>query len=475
MDLREFIQKIDEMGELQVIEGADPNLEIGAATYLAAKNQGNFPALIFDKIRGIQPGFRVMTLTYATDRRMNLLLGLPQDTNRIGIIKALRDKISQPQKLIPPVEVNTGPVLENLIPEEKVDLSQLPCPKWQSLDGGPYIGTGDMVITRDPEENWVNVGTYRIQVHERKTATIFMEPGKHADFIRRKYWAKGQACPVAVTLGGDPVHISVSGTTLPWKVPEYDYMGWWQGKPVEVIRGPVTGLPIPANAEIALEGEMLPFEKDSRLEGPFSEWTGHYTPARPEAAFHIKGIIHRDNPIILGQLPFLGCGVATGWTYLFRAARLWSHLDTVVPGVKGVWNHQEFGGMHCVVVSIEQKYGGHAKQTALSALGQFNYFRKFVIIVDEDIDPTNLKEVIWAIGMRSDPGMWDVVRECWSGNLNPILPPDKRAVKDFTQNSIMILACKPYYWKDSFPPRVVTDNEIESRVRAKWPQLQAKP
>ena len=101
----------------------------------------------------------------------------------------------------------------------------------------------------------------------------------------------GTGSSQAVTLGGDPFHVSAGGTRLPWGMPEYDYMGWWQDKPIEVIKGPVTGLPIPADSEIALEGEMLPIEVGSRMEGPFSEWTGHFAEGRPESAFKIKSIL----------------------------------------------------------------------------------------------------------------------------------------------------------------------------------------
>ncbi|MFC1871916.1 UbiD family decarboxylase domain-containing protein, partial [Chloroflexota bacterium] len=211
---------------------------------------------------------------------------------------------------------------------------------------------------------------------------------------------------------------------------------------------------------------------ETRLEGPFSEWTGHYSPAKPEAAFRVKGILHRDNPIILGYLPYLGPGVPTGYTHLVRAARLWSHLNKIVPGVKGVWNHIDFGGAHAFAISIEQKYGGHAKQTALAALGQYNYLRKMVIVVDEDIDPSNLREVMFAIGMRSDPAAWDIARDCWNGTLDPLLSPQKREIGDVTQSAAMILACKPYYWIKDFPPLVKSDPALEKKVMEKWPELQ---
>ena len=468
MDLREFIDKVKEVGELEVVEGANWDLEIGAITYLMAKKP-NPPALLFDKIPGYKPGYRILASALSTEKRANLLLGLPLELKGLEIVSKLRDKLNEPLELIPPVEVKEGPIMQNVLRGDEVDLYMFPTPKWQAFDGGRYIGTGDTVITRDPDEGWINVGVHRIQIHDKTTATIFFDVGgKHGDIMRRKYWAKGQGCPVAVTLGGNPLYVSVGGTRIPWGMPEYDYMGWWQKKPVEVIRGPVTGLPIPADAEIVLEGEMLPPEVESRIEGPFSEWTGHYSPAKLESAFKVKGILHRDDPIILAQLPFLGPGVPTEWVHLLLAARLWDHLDKIVPGVKGVWCHLEFGGFHAVAISIEQKYGGHAKQVAAAALGQFSYNRKFVIVVDDDIDPTNLSEVIWAVGMRSNPESWDIIRDSWCGSLDPLVSPRKREVGDFTHSAVLITACKPYYWIKDFPPRVRTDPEFEREVNKKW-------
>ncbi len=467
MDLREFIDRVKNLGELKVIEGANWDLEIGAITYLTAK-ESEPPTLLFDKIIGYEPGYRLLVNANLTDKHTNLLLGLPTEARGLELVRNIKNRMSEALRLIAPMEVKEGPVMQNVRQGSEVDLSIFPAPKWQSLDGGKYIGLGDMVIQKDPEEGWVNVGTHRIQIHNKSTATIFFEPGKHGDIIRRKYWSEGQSCPVAVTLGGDPFYVSIGGARIPWGMSEYDYMGWWRKEPIKVIKGALTGLPIPADAEIALEGEIVPPEEESLMEGPFSEWNGHYTSARPEAAFRVKRIYHRDDPIVLAQMPFLGPGVRTSWSHLISAAQLWNHLDRVAPGVKGVWIHKEFGGHHCVVISIEQKYGGHAKQVALSALGHHGYHRKFVIVVDEDIDPSNLRDVLFAVGMRSDPGMWDLVRECWTGVLEPLLSPQKRELGDITQTAVMILACKPYHWLKDFPPRVVIDPELERKVKKKF-------
>jgi 4-hydroxy-3-polyprenylbenzoate decarboxylase len=394
-------------------------------------------------------------------------MGLPLELTGPEVTKIYMDKLNEPMELVPPMEVKKGPVMQNIYHGDDVNLFMFPAPKFLAGDGGRYIGTGDTVITRDPDEGWVNVGVHRIQIHDKNTATIFHEPGKDGDIIRRKYWSKGQSCPVAVTLGGDLDYFSAAATHLPWGMSEYDYMGWWRKKPAEVIKGPVTGLPIPADAEIVLEGEMVPPEVESRMEGPFSEWTGHYSHPRPESAFKVKCILHRDNPIILAALAFFG-------TWAFRPRqdlRLWNHLTKLVPGVKGVWELPHFGGHHAVAISIEQKYGGHAKEAALAALGFYNYTRKFIIVVDDDIDPSDINEVLFAVGMRSNPESWDIIRDCWDGTLDPLLSPQKREIGDITQSAVIILACKPYHWIKDFPPRVKSSPELEERVKEKWPDL----
>jgi UbiD family decarboxylase len=424
----------------------------------------NPPVLLFDKIKDYKPGYRVLIPLGGSPKRSNMMSGLPMELSGAQQLKAMKEKLDRPFIPIPPVEVKDGPVLQNVFLGDDVDIFKFPAPKWLANDGGRYIGLGDCVIQRDPEEGWVNLGTHRVQIHDKNTATIYYAPGKHGDFIRKKYWAKGQSCPVAVTMGGDPSYIGIAGQQSVWGVSEYDYIGWSQGEPVKVIKGPVTGLPIPADAEIVFEGEMVPPEVETRIEGPFSEWTGHYSDAKPEAAFRVKAVLHRDDPIILGMLPFLGIGNVRPRPEL----RLWNHLEKIVPGVKGVYMWPVMGNPHCVVISLKQMYGGHAKQTALAALAHWNYCRKFVIIVDDDIDPSNYNEVLWALGMRSDPEKWDVIREGWDDWLDPMLSPQKRAMGDITQSSVIILACKPYHWINEFPMRVQSDPELEKKVQEKY-------
>lgn len=467
-DLRQFISKVKELGELREIEGADWDLEIGAMTYMAARSP-NPPALLFDRIKDYPAGYRLFAIPYSNDRRIALTLGLPLEASKLELVKVLRDRLKEPFKPVRPVEVKHGPLMENADTGDRVDLFKFPAPRWLSLDGGRYLGTGDTVIVRDPDEGWINVSTQRMQIHDRSIATIFSEPGKHFDIIRKKYWAKGQNCPIAVTCGGHPVFVSIGGMRIAWGASEYEWLGWWRKEPVEFIKGPTTGLPIPPHAEIALEGEIASPEVETRLEGPFSEWSGHYSPARQEPVFRVKNVLYRNNPIVVADLPFLGrAGTNHRMTHVMKSAQVWNVLNALVPGVKGVWVYFELGGNNTVVISLEQKYGGHAKQVALAALGQLSYYTKFVIVVDEDIDPTNLKQVLWAVGMRSEPEEWEIVKGTWSGHLDPLIPPHKREREELTHSTAIIMACKPYHWIKDFPPAVVEDPALEEKILKKW-------
>ncbi len=465
-DLREYIKQVEELGELKVFEGADWDLEVGTITELMIKPDA--PLLLFDKIKGYPEGYRVVTNLAASHRRVALFLGLPQEESPMGLVRAWREKTKGGFKPVPPVEVKTGPVKENVHTGNDVDLFEFPTPRWHELDGGRYIGTGDVVITRDPDEGWVNVGTYRIQIHDKTTATIWTDEGHHGDVIKKKYWAKGEACPVVVACGQDPILQLVAVQRVPWGVSEYDYAGWLKQKPIEVIRGEVTGLPMPASAEIVLEGEMVTPETETRIEGPFGEFTGYYgRPAGPVAAFRVKAVYHRNDPILYGAPPFRTEPLYWSGRNIPKASMIWDEVSRRVPGVKGVWIVEE-GLLWILVISVEQQYAGHAKEAALAARSAHFIF-KYVIVVDDDIDPSNMAQVLWAMATRSDPEVdIDIVRGFQGVILDPVIPPEKRARGEIDCSAAIINACKPYYWINDFPRTVGSSPELLARVRDKF-------
>jgi 4-hydroxy-3-polyprenylbenzoate decarboxylase len=470
-----FIQKCRDLGEVKDIEGADRDLEIGAIGELF-ESQAKRPLLLFDAIPGYQRGFRVASNIFASPRRTALAYGFDLNLNGLDLVRAMREKIKAGVKLTPPVEVKSAPVKENIITGDQVDLLKFPAPKWHARDGGPYIGTGSAVIVRDPDKGWVNVACYRVQVQNKNTASIMIIQGHHGLVIEKKYWEKGKPLPVAVCCGQEPLLWAAAGWEgKEWGVSEYDFAGGLAGSPVEVTRGVFTDLPIPANAEIVLEGEIPPPGQEMVTEGPFGEWAGYYAAgAASLPPFKVKAILHRNNPIIQGNPPSLLPSVWTLGRHWQKAASLWDALDKQVPGIAGVWVVEEAAIHGMVVISLKQAYPGHAKHTGLLAAGSSatRIGCRFIILVDDDIDPSDLTQVLWAMSTRTDPeSQIDIVRGCYGSVASPAIPPEKRIAGQFEESRAIINACRPFHHIKDYPPSIRSDAATLAQVRKKWDSL----
>ncbi|MDI7259050.1 MAG: UbiD family decarboxylase, partial [Thermodesulfobacteriota bacterium] len=349
------------------------------------------------------------------------------------------------------------------------DLFRFPSPIHHELDGGRYIGTADAVITRDPEEGWVNCGTYRVQLIDKNTCTSYISQGKQGRIQRDKYLEKGEPCPAVVVVGIDPLLFVASRFQVPWGTSEFDFAGGLAGEAVEVIKGKYTGLPIPAHAEIALEGEILPKEK--LLEGPFGEWHGYYAGGKKEEpVFKIKRVMFRNNPILTcaaSQKPphshlFERCFI--------RSAGLWDGLErSGCPEVRGVWVHGAGSGRTFNVISIKQRYYGHSRQAGMiaSQVPPAGYVNRFTVVVDEDIDPSNLNEVIWAMGSRCDPGQdIEITRKCWGSRIDPLTSSDQ-----YYNSRAVIDACIPYERITDFPPVAQSSPELRKKIFERYGTL----
>jgi len=469
-DLRDWLEIVDGMGELKKIDGADWNLEMGTLAELVAReSKGAVPAVLFDKIKDYPKGYRALFAQNASFKRMALNLGLPLDLAGLDLVRAFRQKLAA-HKPIPHKVVKSGPVLENVLAGKNINLLKFPVPFVHELDGGRYIGTGCLVITKDPEEGWVNFGAYRGMVHDETSMALYISPGKHGRIQRQKYFDQGKPCPVVISVGQDPVLFMVSGNEVDYGVSEFDYAGGLKGAPVEVIEGEVTGLPFPAHAEIVIEGIMDP--QDVKKEGPFGEWTGYYASSiRPEPVVRVQRIYHRNNPILCCARPGRPPSDYSLAKCFVKAALIWDQVEKAgVPDVKGVWCHEAGGGRLLNIISIKQRYPGHARQ-ALVAASQVHagaYLGRYVIVVDDDIDPTNTFDVLWALSTRSDPvESIDIVRRCWSGPLDPRIQPGK---KGFNSRAL-IDACRPFEWMKDFPPVAESSPELRDKVRKKWRKI----
>src|SRR5260370_25743987 len=202
--------------------------------------------------------------------RRNMTLGFPDHLTKWELSDAYREAYLQDQRIVQHVVVDDGPVFENVMMGDDVDVTKFPAQKWHEKDGGRYIGTGTYSLTRDPEENWLNAGAYRAQVHDKKTVGMVMAAGHHGRIHRDKAFKRGEPLPVVAVLGGDPLAFFFGGLEAPYGVFELDLVGGLRGRPVEMVRGKVTGVPFPAHAETVLGGFVPPDRPHPG--GPVREW-----------------------------------------------------------------------------------------------------------------------------------------------------------------------------------------------------------
>ena len=468
-DLRDFLDEVEAGGEVKHVAGAHWDRELGAvAEVLYREKVDRSPLLLFDQIPGYATGLRCLYGMLGSPLRLALALGIDPaiSGDRRAMLDLYRVKMRAHQP-IPPRIVDTGPVMANIDRDGEVDLLKFPVPIHHEHDGGRYIGTACGVVTRDPDSGRVNVGTYRVQLNGRDSAASYISNGKQGRIQRDKYLAAGKPCPMVIVIGIDPATYIAARYTLSDSVSELDWAGGLAGGPMDCIEGELTGLPFPAHSEIVLEGEVLPDE--TAPEGPFGEWTGYYAGgARDEPVIRIKRVYYRDNPILTcaaSQKPphshlFERCFI--------RSAGLLDSLEGAgIPDVKGVWVHQAGAGRTFVAVAIKQRYFGHANQVGLvaSQVNPTGYVGRYVVVVDDDIDPTDIHDVIWAMGTRSDPKTdFTVLDRNWSSRLDPMVTDER-----LYNSRVVIDACIPFERLDSFPAVAQTSPDFAAEMRRKFP------
>ena len=469
VDLRDWLQRVEGIGQLKRIKGVHWNLEMGAvAEMIYHARPDNPPAILFEEIPGYPKDFRVLSGMTNSPQRLALTLGLPTPKSPLDVVQAYRDRMKS-FKLIPPRPTNGGPLLENVDRDDKVDLFKFPVPFLHELDGGRYLGTGDLVILRDPDDGWVNIGTYRVMVHDKNHVGLWMSPGKHGRLIRDKWFAKGKNCPVVISVGHDPLLFLSAGNEVNYGVEEFAHAAGHRGIPFDVINSELHGLPMPAHGEIVIEGEIM--MDDARPEGPFGEWTGYYASSvREDPVVKVQRVYYRNSPIITMARPGRPPSDYSLSKCVIKSAMIWDEVENAgLPGVKAVWCHEAGGGRLFNVISVKQAYAGHARQAAQLAANCHagNYIGRWVIVVDEDIDPSNMFDVMWAMASRCDPNEdIDIIRRAWSGALDP------RMRKGVNHNSRAIVdATRPFEWKDEFPPVAESSPELAAKTYEKWGHL----
>jgi 4-hydroxy-3-polyprenylbenzoate decarboxylase len=467
MDLRDFIALCEKAGELKRVKAeVDWNLELSHVAKLVEEKQG--PALLFESVRGYKSP--VLTGAFATTKRLAMILGKDPGMSMVELTRQWVELSTQ--KLVTAQEVKEGPIFENVVDGDKVDVFSFPSPKFYELDGSRYFGTAVFMVIQDPESGRINLGTYRMAVLDEKTVGVQILKGKTADRILKKYGKAGKKMPACAIIGGDPLHIIAGAATVPGAKSGYDVVSTLRGEPVQTVKAELSGLPVPAHAEIVLEGEIDP--QALREEGPFGEYTGYYTEELikpiPKPALEVKRVYFRNDPILWVTTVGRPVGDQHMLYSFVRNASLWTELNTMkIPGIKSVYTLPEAAGRFWVVVSIQQMYPGHADQVAAAVIASNTgtYGIKGVILVDDDIEADDLPRVWWALGTRYNPRRGtQIINRGRSTPLDPSIGPDENK---FITSRIILDATIPFEWKEK-PTEVKLSEEVLKKVRERWPE-----
>ena len=467
-DLRSFIEDLKIRNKIAVVEAeVDWRDEIQGIVRKTFDNYG--PALLFTHVRDYQTPLFVGGI--ATYDRFAIAMGLQENKPLKEIIDEFSSRIKNPLK---PRVVDFGPCKENILYEKDLDITKFPVPIWNEMDGGRYFGTWHLLITKDPESDWINAGMYRMMIHNKTTLGVLIAYDQHIGMHYSKYRRKKKPMPAAVAVGMDPVIPTVAASPFGIGVSEFDMAGALRGKPVELVRCETCDLLVPSTAEIVVEGE-IPLEERT-LEGPFGEWMGHYGGrARPRPIFEVKCITFRNSPIYQGTLEGKPINEDHICTSISLSALTSNFLSDIcgIPGIKGVHYPACAGGWGMAIVSVQQSYPGHSRAIAHALLGsKMGGFVKNVIIVDEDINPFNLDEVWWALVTRLQASRSiNILTRGKTAVLDPSQAPDMRGFTD----TLIIEAVKPYEWKprpewknERFPPIAYPSEEVMKKVEENW-------
>lgn len=372
---------------VRVREKLPPDYQVTALA-MAAEQMAEPPVIICDAVEGA--GMPVVTNLFASRARIARILGTTPD--QLHDHWAARSK-----RLIPPVEVQQGACQEVCVLGEEADATRLPFMKHFEQDAGRYITSG-VVVARDPDTRAVNLSFARMQLKGPRKFGISVHSRGHLWDYQRRAEAQGRPLEAVVVIGMHPAYMIAAASRMPLGVDEQEVAGALLGHPLEVVRGVTVDVPVPAGAEIVLEGRIEPNMREP--EGPFGEYTGYATSRSTNNVFTVSAITHRSQPWFLDVCP----GHSRDHLLLGRIhkeAEVLRKLREVLPNVKAI--HYPVSGTHYhCYISIAKQRPGDARHCALLALGLDAYI-KLVVVVDEDVDVCNEAEVMWALATRMQP------------------------------------------------------------------------
>jgi 4-hydroxy-3-polyprenylbenzoate decarboxylase len=457
--LREFVDALETIGEIQPIDSeVDWNLEIGAITRRSYELRA--PAPLFNRIKGIESGFRVLgapgglsacaSMKYA---RVALALGLDPETPGRKLVEHLAD--AQDRAGIPPRWLATGPCKENVMRGDDVDLLRFPTPLIHATDGGRYIQTFGMNIARTPDGEWTNWSINRMMILSRNKLTCLVPPNQHLGMIHAQWKALGRPTPIVVALGVEPALPYVGGMSAPVGVDESHVLGAHFGEPIDVVKAETIDLPVPATAEIVIEGHLSPTETNH--EGPMAEYPGYLdtSQGKPKPVLNVTAVTYRHNAI----LPVVAAGPPveenhTGWGLPHAAVCLRDLRKAGLP-VSGAWMVLE-SACHWMLVAVSPDWhekSGLSSQELARKIGEAIFSTKTgfgipkMLLVEDDFDFTDVNQIVWAFGSRAHPHHGEIHFEGQAQNSLPVFQdPNEK----FTYHTTKVI--HNCLLADRFPP-----------------------
>lgn len=456
-DLRQFLQLVKEAGPnfyVEVKKPLKPELEVSVLVGKLAA-EGRFPVVYCPEIEGSK--LPLVTNLAGTYELQAIALDFPtQEFKRIEhgeVFKEYRRRRKENVSLAPKeVPTSEAPVKEVILKGKDVDLNLLPIIKHAELDSGKYITAG-MTICKDPDTGIPNAGVCRLELKGRNELGCLMNPANHGAYIARRYAELAKPMEVITAIGHHPAVIIGSVARGPLNMNELEVMGALLGEPLEIIRGETVSLPVPARAEIAIEGVIDPTKMVT--DGPFGDYTGYYGGKQSCYLYQVKAMTMRQDAIYHSITPAQVEHLRVG--LLNRESNLYDRVSAAVPSVKAV-SYGCVYGHPFMYIAIKKRLQGEGKLAGLAALSA-DLLSKFAVVVDDDVDVYNEQEVLWAIGTRVR-GDTDIV--IIPGVTACILDPtahDETGVKRGPMNAkILIDATKPVGLP--FPTRLTPPKEL---------------
>ncbi len=413
---------------------------------------GRYNAVLFENVRGFE--MPVVTNVLADRRKYALALNLPEP----GLSEAIAERMGEK---IPPVvlegkKAEAAPVQEIVWTGDEVDLTKLPIITHSEQDDAPYITIG-VTVSVDPETGHRDLGIFRHKFLGPDRLGIYYSWGKHLQYAHKHCEDKGQALPVAIVLGAHPsLHIgAVSPLTDTMGEDEYAIVGGLLGEPLELVPCKTVPLEVPADAEIVIEGELLP--KVRQTEGPFGEFHQYYGQIVDAPEIKVTAITRRRDAL------YQNVGIVIEHLYIqtpLSEGFLLSELKKVVPTVRGV-SLPNSGVRYVAYVALEKVNEGDAKNVILAALSMSPYL-KFVVVVDPDIDIQNESDVNWAIATRVVADRDIVMVPGARGNrLDPTTYTITRLARDGMVTKMGIDATIPMGLPYEYPDRLIVPGAEE--------------